>query len=84
MIPDLKSTPEAIAYGKKIRGDQAAIDELKAERDRVYREAGMIDAKKNLTDAEFQLGFDLGFRAQMCREAYETAEGTLKCDFLSM
>jgi hypothetical protein len=83
MVPELKSTEQAVRYGRSIREDQAAIDELKAERARILEECRILDAKPDLTDAEFQQGFDLSFKSQMCREAYEAAEGTLKCDFLS-
>ena len=65
-----KTTNEALAYGKSITGDEAKINELKAERDRLTK---LIEPLKGVKGKE-QEGFDLSVKKQLVNEALSEAE----------
>lgn len=72
-IPEMKSTQDAIAYGKTIKGNQEAISELKTERAKLLKEFKVLMEKGD--EDSMRGASHVSFKTQLLREAYETAEG---------
>lgn len=75
-IPKLKNTNEAMAYGEKVlANDPAKYKEFQDERQRLLGESAKIaDMGEKSTSEDLQRGMNIGFEAQMMREAMETAD----------
>ena len=72
VIPEFKSTNEAIAFGIKHADNQTVVDNLKALRESLAAPITEAQAK-----GDFQTGLDLAVKAQFYREAREAAQNAL-------
>jgi len=72
-----KTSEGAIAYGVLVSRHKKEIAELKKFRDESYRQ---IDLEKARKVPSIQRLFDLAFKGQFFREAYEEAERLEKYD----
>ncbi|OGS35272.1 MAG: hypothetical protein A2293_07995 [Elusimicrobia bacterium RIFOXYB2_FULL_49_7] len=77
MIPKMRSTNDAVEYGRQIRGNVSLINALWTRRERLQERSKKLYAQV-ATGKNDNRGCKLGFLTQLYREAAQMAEGTLK------